>query len=269
VFSVGSVIVAYSRTDTDGTVRPIPTKIYYPSTSSGSNPAVASGRFPLILFSHGTGGTYDGFYAPPIEALVSAGFIVAAPEYMNTKAGSSLDLDDVWKGRNSLDAEQVITDVLALDTTVGDKLFGHVDGSRGVGAAGHSSGGMTTDGMIGLKRDSRIVAATIFAGLSLGPKTGSPVKVLFEHGDADPTLKYSDGMADYTGLPSGWPKAFMTHVGEGHWQYLVPGHPTYPQAMLTATDWFRWGLYGDAAAKARLTADYVNGALTTWKSANL
>lgn len=223
----------------------------------------------MILFSHGTNGTYEGFYANPIEALVSAGFIVAAPEYMNTKFGSSLNLDDVWKGRNSLDGEQVITNVLALDTTAGDKLFGHVDGSRGVGAAGHSSGGMTTDGMLGLKRDSRIVAATIFAGLSIGAKTGSPVKVLFQHGDLDGSLAYSYGVADYTGLPAGWPKAFMTHVGQDHWQYLVPGYPTYPQAMLTATDWFRWGLYGDAAAKARLTTDFVNGALTSWKAENL
>ena len=268
VFSVGTEIVAYTRTADDGVVRSLPTKIYYPATAAGAGTPVADGRFPLILFSHGLDGTYDT-YPGPISKLVQAGFIVAAPEYPHSKKGSVTNFDDAYKGRQSLDASQVITNVLARDTAAGDKFFGHVNAAAGVGAAGHSLGGVTTSGLLGLKRDTRITGAVLYAPQGIGIPTGPAVKVLFQHGDGDTVLTYASGRSAYNAIPSSWPKAFLTHLGGGHWQYLWPNGPNYTQTWMTSVDWFRWSLYNDWAAYSRLSADALGSGGTKWETVNL
>ena len=267
-FSVGTEVVAYSRTAEDGSVRELPTKIYYPATAAGSGAPVAAGKFPLILFSHGKDGTYDT-YPGPIGKLVAAGFIVAAPEYPHTKKGAVYIFNDAWLGRQSQDASQVITKVLARSETTGDKFYGHIDAAPGVGAAGHSLGGFTTDGLLSLKRDPRITTAVRYAGESIGKATGTPVKVLFQHGDADDILSYSEAHGNYDAVPASWPKAFLTHLNGDHWRYLWPDGVTYAQTTNTSVDWFRWGLYNDWAAYSRLKADATLDGKTKWESANL
>lgn len=269
VYSVGTEVISYSRTADDGTVRDLPTKIYYPATSSGTGTPVADGKFPLILFSHGKDGTYDT-YPGPIGKLVAAGFIVAAPEYPHTKKNAIYVLDDVLKGRQSLDASQVITNMLARNTSSGDKFFGHLDATPGVGAAGHSLGGFTTDGMLGQKRDARITTAVLYAPETIGAVSGASVKVLVMHGDKDDVLSYDEDKKKlYEPIPTSWSKAFLTHIGGDHWQWLWPNGPNYTQTMATSVDWFRWGMYNDVAAYSRLTADALVDGKTKWETANL
>ena len=268
VFSVGTETVAYTRTAEDGAVRSLPTKIYYPATVAGVGSPVAEGRFPLILFSHGLDGTYDT-YPGPIGKLVQAGFIVAAPEYPHSKKGSVTIFDDAYRGRQSLDASQVITNVLARDTTPGDKFYGRINASAGVGAAGHSLGGVTTSGLLGMKRDNRITGAVLYAPQGIGTPAGPAVKVLFQHGDGDLVLTYASGRSAYNAIPSSWPKAFLTHLGGGHWQYLWPNGPNYTQTWMTTVDWFRWSLYNDWAAYGRLQADALGTGGTKWETSNL
>ncbi|RYZ69325.1 MAG: carbohydrate-binding protein, partial [Proteobacteria bacterium] len=270
VFNVGTEIVEYTRTAADGTVRSLPTKIYYPAATAGINTPSAEGKFPLILWSHGSNGDYDT-YPGPIGFLVKAGFIVAAPNYPFNKKGVPQVLDDALKGNQSLDASQIITYMLLRNTAAGDKFFGHIDASRGVGAAGHSLGGLTTHGMLGLKRDERITSAIIYAGGSLGTVKGPSVKVLFQHGDDDPTngLSYASTKAVYNAVPDSWPKAFVTHFAGGHWEYLWPSGATYLQTTSTSVDWFRWAFYNDAKAMGRLAADSYLENKTKWESSNL
>lgn len=270
VYSVGTEIVSYSRTTADGTVRPLPTKIWYPAVTPGERTAFASGKFPLIVFSHGQGGTYNS-YSEPVSHMVAAGFIVATPEFVNSREGAAIVYEDGWQGVQSLDVTQVITDVLARNLTAGDTFFGHIDPKPGVGVAGHSFGGITTDALLGLKRDSRISTAIIYAGGNVAPFTGSPVKVMFVHGDDDPyeSLNYASLRAAYAAVPAAWPKAFLTEIKGGHWEYMYPWSPTYAQTWMTSVDWFRYGLYGDLTALNRLSGEaYHPEGKTSWEFDN-
>lgn len=107
---------------------------------------VADGRFPLIVFSHGFGGTpaQSPFLT---EALASHGFVVAAPAHVGNTAFDVAAGTDVDMGQSAgdrlPDVSLVIDDVLARDTDPEDLLAGHVDIDR-IGVTGHSFGGFTT-----------------------------------------------------------------------------------------------------------------------------
>jgi hypothetical protein len=52
--------------------------------------------------------------------------------------------------------------------------------------------------------------------------------------------------------------------GENHGDpYLTPSDPAFKVVATTTTDFLRWSLYGDAAAKKRLTRDASTGRLGT------
>jgi fermentation-respiration switch protein FrsA (DUF1100 family) len=240
-----------------GADRPLPTTVWYPA--NGTVPA--GGRFPLVVLSHGLGGSPRA-YAPIGTHWAAAGFIVAAPAYPYTKQGAKeFQVADVIN--QPADASQVITDVLALDAKPGDPFHGHIDTSA-VAATGHSAGGYTTAGMLAGRRDERVRAAIIVAGGSVaGSFTGPATPVLFAHGDADETVPYDIGRRAYQTVP--WPKAFLTLVGRGHLEYLAPGRGGFDQLLATTTDFLRWSLYGDAAAGGRLAADAAGGS-TRWES---
>jgi dienelactone hydrolase len=246
------------------------TRIWYPAASgrAGSVTAdapIAAGRFPLILFSHGWGGVPES-YLSEIVPLAAAGFIVAAPEYPTSATGRQTNLQDGVNGNQSLDASTVISQVIAFGGTAGNPFHQHVDTSRGVGAAGHSLGGITTHGLLSLRRDSRVTAAVILAGQGIGTPTGPAANVLFIHGDQDPTVGYSGARGAYDAIR--WPKAFLTHLGQGHDSWVWGNGATYPQTRAVLLDWMRWSLYGDQAARRRLPGDAAAGG-TKWESANL
>jgi len=251
--------------------RYLPTEVWYPRPGSGAdtdNAPVASGTFPLILFSHGLYNTPFTYYPVEIRSLIQAGFIVAAPAYPNTKAGSSEDIGDV--PNQSLDASYVITQVLALNTTAGDPFTGHIR-TACIGADGHSAGGGTTEGLLTLHRDNRIIAAVALAAFYQGTPAGPPVKVLHIHGTNDPLCSYSGAQAMYNAYPSSWPKAFLTVTNGGHDRYVwQTTDPTsgYTQAITTTVDWMRYALYGDSAARNRLSSDAASS-VTSFTSSGL
>src|SRR5690349_9404153 len=87
-FAVGARTLALSR----GPDRPLPTTLWYPAGGAFGGPArpgapPASGRFPLVILSHGLGGSPE-FYAPIGTRWAAAGFVVAAPAYPHTKNGA-------------------------------------------------------------------------------------------------------------------------------------------------------------------------------------
>ncbi len=164
-----------------------------------------------------------------------------------------------------MDVSQVITNTLALNTTAGDPFAGHLDTTTGVGVAGHSLGGMTTHGLLTAWPDSRIAAAVPFACVDMGnPSSTVAAKVLFIHGDQDTLTQYSSARQAYGELPA--PKAFLTHRGTGHDQYIWSGY-NHTQTVATYVDWMRWSLYADTAARDRLPADATsNTSTTTWEA---
>jgi dienelactone hydrolase len=264
-FAVGARQLPLSR----GGDRPLPTTLWYPATgvavpgtaTPGAPPA--PGRFPIVLLSHGLGSLPSDLAAFGTR-WAAAGFVVAAPAYPHTsRDAATVDAADLVN--QPADGSYVISQVAALDAVAGDPLAGHLDTAE-IAAAGHSGGGYTTVGMLTGDRDDRLRAAVVLSGGRMGGAyAGAPVPVLFVHGDADATVPYSAGRAAYDAL--NWPKAFQTLTGGGHAGYLVPGGAGFAEVAATTTDFLRWALYGDPAARARLAADATAAGVSSWESA--
>lgn len=268
-FAVGVRQLAYNR----GGDRPLAVTVWYPAAGRGSgsggsrrSPAqdapVADGRFPVVLFSHGlTARPTD--YQALLTPWVAAGFVVVAPTYPFTSRGApSYQVLDVVN--QPADASYVLTQVLALDSRRGDPLRGHLATDR-VAAAGHSAGGVTTIGLFTVGRDERLDAGIVLAGTALGVGTafsGTAAPQLFVHGKLDEVVAYSAGKAAYDKVP--WPKAMLTLPDGGHGGGLLGRQPRALEVIVgTTTEFLRWTLYGDPAAKRRLPDRARRGGLAT------
>jgi hypothetical protein len=234
--------------------RPVTTYVYYPAagTAGGapvSNAPVADGVFPVYAYTHGLGGNpANSTFAP---GLASAGFIVPSPHFQHS-------LNDVNSGNTSRDVSQALTNTLALNTS--GPLAGHLRTDVGVGACGHSMGGMTTHGLLTAWPDSRIISANPQSCLDMGtPSSSVNAKVLFVHGDQDPTTAYSSGRQAYDEIT--WPKAFLTFLGGGHSDFWDD-----QRFRSTVRNWAQWTMYGDTAARDRLPVDAA-GSNTKWEAA--
>ncbi len=147
----GVEIARYDWTDAKRH-REVPVKIYYPKTGSGP--------FPVIIFSHGLGGTREG-YEYLGQYWAGHGFVSVHPQH----SGSD---DSVWRGKGPgaaafdmqkaifdpsnliqrpLDIRFVIDQVTRLNKE--DPAFkGRLDLDH-IGMAGHSYGGYTTMAVAG------------------------------------------------------------------------------------------------------------------------
>lgn len=251
-FAIGVREFAWSRGD-----RRLTTRVFYPAAGDpGGQPVrdapLADGVFPVCEFSHGLGGSPES-YAALVLPLAEAGFIVPAPVFPTTTTGAEGNVGDVYNGNQSKDVSEVITQTLALNDTAGDPFAGRINVDAGVGVTGHSLGGMTTHGLLSAWPDSRITTAVPFACIDMGdPAPDVAAKVLFVHGDQDTLTHFDLARQAYAELAA--PKAFMTHVGAGHHEYIW-GDANTAATLETYLDWMRWGLYGDTTARDRLAED--------------
>ena len=108
-----------------GPGRPLPTHVFYPAAAAHSE-RPATGRFPLVLFSHGLSGSPER-YAATLATWAAAGFVVAAPRYPYTNefAVPFRRADIVHQ---PADARFVIDRVRRLGSTRGDPLWHRIDG---------------------------------------------------------------------------------------------------------------------------------------------
>ncbi|MFB9235353.1 alpha/beta hydrolase family protein [Plantactinospora siamensis] len=261
-FPVGVRDLRVNRDD-----RALPVTIWYPRSGTAAGPEAtprrgaraASGRFPVVLFSHGLGAR-PADYQRLLAGWAAAGFVVAAPTYPNTSRGAQLDVLDVLN--QPADASYALTAVLRLDGRAGDPLSGHLATDR-VAAAGHSAGGVTTVGLFTADRDARLDAGIVLAGSALGVGTGyagPAAPLLFVHGERDNVVSYASGKAAYDAVP--WPKALLSLPNGDHGGALLRrGNPAFPPVEDSTVDFLRWSLYGDAAALRRLPRDATRGGL--------
>jgi len=168
--AVGVTTVAWTKTSvTTDTPRVLDTVIWYPAVPRTGTPEalglrdakVRRGRFPLIVFSHGTCGR-------PIEAtyltmaLARAGFVVAAPPHVgNTADDPTCFTTDVFidsAANRAPDIGFVIDSALALAEEPGSILYRRIRADR-VGVAGLSFGGFTT--LVVEQLDPRVRAALV------------------------------------------------------------------------------------------------------------
>lgn len=229
------------------TARPLPVTVWYP-TEHGE---VAPGRFPVVLYSHGLHSLPE-LHAALTVRWAAAGFVVAAPAYPHTRRGAArFSRADVR--HQPADGWRVIRHLVRLDGRRGDPLAGHLDVGR-FAAAGHSAGGYTTAGMFVSGRSPRLRSGVVIAGGGLAGSFAAPVApMLFVHGTADRVVPLSVGRTAY-GRTTG-PSAFLSLVGQGHGEYLNPGRAGFDQVLATTTDFLRWTLYDDPAARRRIPAD--------------
>ncbi len=220
-------------------------------------PADAEGPFPLLVFSHGLGGSPE-YLEPVTNAWAAAGFVVAAPFFPLSRgdAPGGPDAGDVQNQTG--DVAFVIDEVLALAADASSPLSGLVDGEH-IGTAGHSNGAITTIGvtMHTCCRDDRIDAAIALAG------TGSPfdggeydwasgLPFLVVHGTEDALVSYANAPDIYNRLLG--PKGLLTIEGGDHGSWFDEDGDGHAGVVAATTDFWLAHLTGDEDALARLRA---------------
>jgi pimeloyl-ACP methyl ester carboxylesterase len=127
-FSIGQTSATY--TDPDRNNRSVPTQIFYPAVTSGSNVPVSEGAFPVIVFGHGFVMVYSA-YQFLWEALVPLGYIVALPTTEGSFSPNHLAL--------GLDLRFLVNKLKSEGNDPSSLLYGHVADSSAI--MGHSMGG--------------------------------------------------------------------------------------------------------------------------------
>jgi dienelactone hydrolase len=252
-----------------GPGRTLLTAIYYPAQGPPTDQAVANappdtsaGPYPLILFSHGLGAR-GVFYQDIIKTWVSAGYVVAAPDYplsnANAPGGANFGRAIGDTKNQPADASFVISEVIKLDKQ--GKQFGGIDAKR-IGASGHSLGGITTYGLVysACCRDKRIKAAIPMSGLAGVVEPGEQyfhngaTPLLGTHGNADGTVPYSAGKQAYTNAQP--PKFLLTFIGAGHVSPFLGGTDAQAKVLKqSSVDFWNRYLKGDKAALDKLRTD--------------
>jgi dienelactone hydrolase len=236
-----------------GAGRPLPTTVWYPAAGAapGTGPepvdgaAAAAGRFPLVLFSHGLTAQPSDF-ADLLGRWAQAGFVVAGPTYPYTHYDAvGFEPDDI--ANQPADASSVIDQLLALDPA--DPVRAIIDPTR-IGAAGHSGGGITTVGLFSAVRDVRLKAGVVLSGTDFRgtPFAGPAAAMLFIHGAKDATVTWRAGHTVFEAVP--WSRAMLSISDGGH--VIEPWF--FEPTSRTSTEFLRYALYGDPAAKARVPA---------------
>ncbi|PWR08396.1 chlorophyllase [Micromonospora acroterricola] len=246
--------------------RALPVTLWYPAAGEAGgavkrSATAAEGRFPVVMFSHGLGGRPDD-YATLLTRWAAAGFVVAAPTFPHTSRGADGNVLDVLN--QPADVSYALTQVLALDGRAGDPLRGRLDAER-VAAAGHSAGGVTTIGLFTAGRDERLDAGVVFAGTAIGVGTafaGATAPQLFVHGELDEVVEYAAGKAAYDKVP--WPKAMLSLPKGDHGRTLLSDGAALRVVSDTSVEFLRWTLYGDPAAKGRISTDATRGDIATF-----
>jgi poly(3-hydroxybutyrate) depolymerase len=150
----------------------------------------------------------------------------------------------------------VLDQLLALPPA--DPLRAVIDPDR-LAAAGHSGGGITTVGLFSAERDERLKAGVVLAGTDFqgAPFAGPAAAMLMVHGRADDTVTYRAGRTVFRAVP--WSRAMLSVTEGGH----VITNADFEGVTGTSTEFWRWSLYGDAAAKDRIPAAAAVGRVAT------
>lgn len=234
------------------------------------------GRAPVILFSHGLGGSVEAG-TDWGRAWADAGFIVIHLQHPGS------DTDAVRGGgiRGAMNGQQLIArggdvkfaiDQLGRAGRVGDCDLARVDAAR-IGMAGHSFGSHTTLAVAGQRfpgygaalADTRIKSAIAFSPApsrragdaeSFGA-IGIPVLSLTGTQDMVPMLNdtsANDRTRPFRAMPAGG-KYLIVYDGANHAAFGGRGNatPRVTASIIAATtDFWRATLLGDAAARRRL-----------------
>jgi predicted dienelactone hydrolase len=163
---VGFTTRTFTKTsETTGEPRVLETLVWYPAVPPADGVGVARGRWPLLVFSHGSCSIPDQSTFL-MEALASWGMIVAAPPHPGNTAfdGFSQCGDNVTDSYLNRVADVVfVLDQLQLENATRSAFFWRHIHRKRVGIMGHSFGGQTV--LRALAADARFRA-----GIALSPR---------------------------------------------------------------------------------------------------
>jgi dienelactone hydrolase len=242
--------------------RTLPTQVLYPAEGDADSTEVtpdatpADGRWPLVVFSHGRGGTGPA-YVNTLKVWASAGYVVLAPTFPLTSAETpgTPKTDDLVN--QPADVSRLID--WATEPPAEEPLARHIDTEQ-IGVAGHSLGGFTSlaVGYNPKVRDDRADAVAEWAGSYLpgladgGAAVQDGPPLLAIHGDADGTVPYALAQNAVDAVGSPW--HLITLVGGEHIPPYVTGTADpYGEVVTDATlAFFDATLKTDPAGDARL-----------------
>jgi predicted dienelactone hydrolase len=202
---------------------------------------LAPGRFPLVLISHGSGGS-PLLYRSVSLLLARRGFIVALPNHPGNSLGDN-DLADspliLRERRRQL--------IALLNALLADSTLGAAIASEPITAIGHSLGGYTVLCVAGgepwsrsrepilVPHDSRIGALVLMApacGPFLAPHSLDAVRapILALTAEHDALTPDAEVRAALAGVPDPSRVTVRTVPNAGHFSFLgpFPGHMHHP-----------------------------------------
>ena len=217
-------------------------------------------RFPLLIFSHGLGGSPQ-FYQFLLEAIAAAGFVIVAPEFPLTNTNAPAGPDPVDTQQQPGDVSFLIDEVAAAVAAKEAPFHKRVDLER-VGTFGHSNGGITTLGILAHSccRDERIDAAASLAATAAPYNNGtydftSTAPLLLIHGTADALIPHEESIRVFNMIEAA--KGILIMQDVGHSTFLAPSGHGYDSTANTLINFFRTHLLGNRTAEESLLAGAV------------
>jgi dienelactone hydrolase len=252
-FDVGFTLGSTMRTLADSSTRNLEYHVWYPAESAavdlphslqanlplrsrvGATPA--KGPHPLIIFSHGAGGTPEG-HLFLITHLASHGFVVAAPLHRDCDLGCSPS-GELLRGPELAvlrpDDVKATLDALLEASGSSDLLLENLVDPDRIGVAGFSFGGYSA--LREMEGDPRIQAAVLLAPNTVLPSTSlDPAKVskplMFLQGEWDANIPISLTSTFYESIPASAPEHWFVVVHRaGHFfatNECLPGRGGVP-----------------------------------------
>jgi predicted dienelactone hydrolase len=200
----------------------LPTEVFIPTIAGA--PLTKYGPLPLFVWAHGLEGNV-GYFAPYLRSIAEHGYVVAAPTFPLTHAGTPGGSRFGDYVNQPADISFVISQLLASYGPDGTRHRGLLDPER-IAVGGHSLGAITTLGLVADRCciDARVRAAIEIDGALRSFPGGATrergIPVLFIHGDADTTFPVSESRRMYAlSLP---PKYLVVLHRMPHTPFRIP-----------------------------------------------